>query len=90
MSDLDKFRADFATVLRHWRATGQITESEMKRQMTEAGAAVRKNLSDAVWMKCAAEHFAAMASQIRADRARSERIAAEVRAAREKTARRAA
>jgi hypothetical protein len=90
MSDLDKFRADFAAVWRHWRATGQLTESEMKQQMAEAGAAVRKNLSDAAWMQCAAEHFAGLADEIRADQARSERIAAEVMAAREKTTRRAA
>lgn len=41
-------------------------------------------------VQCWTDTFAGLADEIRTDRARSERIAAEVRAAREKTVRRAA
>jgi len=62
----------------------------MTEGYAEASAAVREKAHDSEWMKSAMDHFASMADQIRTDRARSERIAAEVRAAREKTMRRAA
>lgn len=86
MSDLDAFRADFKAVISHWRAIGEISSAEAERQYREAAQAVQKNMHDAEWMKGAAEHFARLAADVGADRARSRRISEEVRNSRRKAA----
>lgn len=78
MSDIDKFRNDFSIVFGRWIAENEETQESLR----VAGMAVRKNIKDADWMYGAASHFAQMAADIRRDRERSERIAAEVREAR--------
>lgn len=86
MFDLDAFRADFKAVISHWRAIGEVSSAEVERQYREASQAVQKNMHDAEWMKCAAEHFSRLAAAARADRARSRRISEEVRDSKRKAA----
>lgn len=77
---MNQLRADFKAVFGHWRSSGELSESEAKASMAEAGAAVRANQRNAEWMGCASSHFRGLAEQIERDRARSETIAADVRA----------
>jgi hypothetical protein len=80
---IEQFRADFKAVWSHWRTSGQMTQDERAAGYAEASRAVQANLHDAAWMRGAAEHFAEMADTIRHDTERSERIRAEMAAARE-------
>lgn len=80
---LNRFRSDFKRVFEIWCGTADISHAEARRQMAEAGAAVQAHMHDAEWMDCAAKHIRELIEQYDIDRARSVRIAAEVRAERE-------
>lgn len=87
MADIDKkaasiseFRADFKRAFAIWRDRGEISEVEARAQIAEAGAAVQNNMHDAEWMECAAKYFRLIVDQHEGDKARSARIADEVRA----------
>lgn len=81
MTDLDAFRNDFRFVFQWWKKTGEKHGTD--REYKEAASAVQKNMHDAEWMKCASDHFRNLVERIKADCARSERIASEVRADKE-------
>lgn len=78
MSELDKFRKDFALVWKTWIGRGEETHESFQA----AGKAVKAHMNNAGWMRAAMAHFAEMADEIRSDEARSERIRQEVRAER--------
>lgn len=84
MFDLDTLRADFKTVFAHWRRMGELTESECRQQMAESGAAISQMTTP--MLEQTAEYFASLASQVRADEAKSRSIAKDVKASRRKTA----
>lgn len=79
MSDLDKFRKDFALVWKWWISQRHETQEAYEY----AGRVVKQNLKDAAFMRGAMNHFAFMADAIRRDLERSARIRAEVRAEKE-------
>ena len=81
MTDLDAFRNDFRFVFQWWKKTGEKHGTD--REYKEAASAVQKNMHDAEWMKCASDHFRNLVERIKADCARSERIASEVRVGKE-------
>ena len=76
---IDKLRADFAKVFKHWRSIGQISQSEHDEQREFWASEIRSHMADKEWMKCCSNHFRQMAAQVDRDRARSKRIADEVR-----------
>lgn len=79
MSSLEQFRKDFSLVWKTWIARGEETQDRYE----QAGRAVKEHIKEDDYMAGAMNHFAFLAGCIRRDQARSERIRAEMRAAKE-------
>lgn len=84
MTDVAQFRADFKAVFAHWRNTGEMSEQESSDQFRDASAAVQANMHDAEWMQCAVEHFRGLATAIKRNEDRSQRIRTEARTEKER------
>lgn len=80
---MDQFRADFKAVWRWYRDAGELSPAEYAEQYAEATEFVKSSLSNAELISCVMNGYRTKALEIARDRARSERIAAEVRAQRE-------
>lgn len=76
---MQTFRENFSLVWRTWIARGEETQDRYE----QAGRAVKEHIKEDDYMRGAMNHFAFLAGCIRRDQARSERIRAEMRAAKE-------
>lgn len=85
---LAQFRADFKAVFAAWRSAGELAADEAWRQYDEAARAVQDHSHDPAWMEGAMRHFRDLVEQQERDCGRAQRIAAEVRAARQQADRR--
>lgn len=76
---LKQFRADFKTVWSWYRHAGYLSQPEYEAEFAEAGQWVKDRIAKPE-IGPVMEAYRTRAAQIESDRARSERIAAEVRA----------
>lgn len=78
--DVQQFREDWKVVLQTWRDHGEMSQDEYEKEYSAQAQVIRDHLHNTEWMVSASRHFHDIAERMRMDKARSERIAAEVRA----------
>jgi hypothetical protein len=82
---LDQLRQDMRTLFGFFRL-GELSPLEARTQWNDAGSAIQHRLDDPDWMAGLYAHFRELAAGYEASVARSERIRAEVRAEKGKSA----
>lgn len=76
-----QFREDFKFVLRRWRELGEISQAEYEDDYRVMSESIRAHAHDEAWMNSCRLHFAQIATDMRADIERSQRIQCEEREA---------